>query len=29
MTPKEGLEKGVRFLQSLILNEPKGKVTWA
>ena len=29
MTPKEGLEKGVRFLQNLILTEPKGKVTWA
>ena len=29
MTAKEGLEKGVRFLQSLALQEPKGKVTWA
>jgi sugar phosphate isomerase/epimerase len=29
MTPKEGLEKGVRFLQGLILAEPKGQVTWA
>lgn len=29
MSPMEGLEKGVRFLQGLILNEPKGKVTWA
>jgi sugar phosphate isomerase/epimerase len=29
MTPREGLEKGVRFLQSILLSEPKGKVTWA
>jgi sugar phosphate isomerase/epimerase len=29
MTAREGLEKGVRFLQNLILNEPKGDVTWA
>jgi sugar phosphate isomerase/epimerase len=29
MTPSEGLEKGVRFLQSIILGEPKGSVTWA
>ncbi|MBI3415634.1 MAG: sugar phosphate isomerase/epimerase [Verrucomicrobia bacterium] len=29
MTPKEGLEKGVRFLQSILLNEAKGAVTWA
>jgi sugar phosphate isomerase/epimerase len=29
MTPREGLEKGVRFLQSILLHEPKGKVTWA
>lgn len=29
MTSREGLEKGVRFLQSIVLNEPKGKVTWA
>ncbi len=29
MTPTEGLEKGVRFLQSVLLGEPKGTVTWA
>ena len=29
MTPREGLEKAIRFLQSVILNEPKGDVTWA
>jgi len=29
MTAREGLEKGVRFLQSIVLEEPKGKVTWA
>ncbi len=29
MTPREGLEKGVRFLQSIILQEAKGAVTWA
>jgi sugar phosphate isomerase/epimerase len=29
MTPREGLEKGVRFLQSIVLHEAKGKVTWA
>ena len=29
MTPKEGLEKGVRFLQSIVLSEAKGAVTWA
>ncbi|MSU21377.1 MAG: sugar phosphate isomerase/epimerase [Pedosphaera sp.] len=29
MTPLEGLEKGVRFLQSIILYQPKGTVTWA
>ena len=29
MTAREGLEKGVRFLQGLLLNEPKGAVTWA
>ncbi len=28
MTTREGLEKGVRFLQSVILKEPKGAVTW-
>lgn len=29
MTPAEGLEKGVSFLQNLVIREPKGKVTWA
>ncbi len=29
MTPREGLEKGVRFLQDVVLKETKGKVTWA
>jgi sugar phosphate isomerase/epimerase len=29
MSPREGLEKGVRFLQSILLQEPKGEVTWA
>ena len=29
MTPREGLEKAIRFLQSIVLTEPKGKVTWA
>ncbi len=29
MTPREGLEKGVRFLQDVVLKEAKGKVTWA
>ncbi len=29
MTPKEGLEKAIRFLQSITLIEPKGDVTWA
>jgi sugar phosphate isomerase/epimerase len=29
MTPREGLEKGIRFLQSIVLSEPKGEVTWA
>jgi sugar phosphate isomerase/epimerase len=29
MTPREGLEKGVRFLQSIVLREAKGDVTWA
>jgi sugar phosphate isomerase/epimerase len=29
MTPREGLEKGVRFLQSIVLNEARGTVTWA
>jgi sugar phosphate isomerase/epimerase len=29
MTPREGLEKAIRFLQEIALREPKGKVTWA
>ncbi|MBI2926081.1 MAG: sugar phosphate isomerase/epimerase [Verrucomicrobia bacterium] len=29
MTAKEGLEKGIRFLQSIELSEAKGEVTWA
>jgi sugar phosphate isomerase/epimerase len=29
MTAREGLEKGIRFLQSIVLSEPKGEVTWA
>jgi sugar phosphate isomerase/epimerase len=29
MTAREGLEKGIRFLQSIALLEPKGEVTWA
>jgi sugar phosphate isomerase/epimerase len=29
MSPREGLEKGVQFLQSILLSEPKGAVTWA
>ncbi|MBV8142457.1 MAG: sugar phosphate isomerase/epimerase [Verrucomicrobia bacterium] len=29
MTPREGLEKAIRFLQGVVLNEPKGDVTWA
>jgi len=29
MSPAEGLRKGVEFLQSIILREPKGAVTWA
>ncbi|MBK7998732.1 MAG: sugar phosphate isomerase/epimerase [Verrucomicrobia bacterium] len=29
MTAREGLEKGVRFLQSIALSEAKGEVTWA
>jgi sugar phosphate isomerase/epimerase len=29
MTAREGLEKAIRFLQSILLSEPKGKVTWA
>jgi sugar phosphate isomerase/epimerase len=29
MTAREGLEKAIRFLQSIVLSEPKGDVTWA
>lgn len=29
MTSREGLEKAIRFLQSITLTEPKGAVTWA
>jgi sugar phosphate isomerase/epimerase len=29
MAPREGLEKAIRFLQGLVLTEPKGDVTWA
>jgi sugar phosphate isomerase/epimerase len=29
MTSREGLEKAIRFLQGIVLNEPKGAVTWA
>lgn len=29
MTGREGLEKAIRFLQSIVLTEPKGEVTWA
>jgi sugar phosphate isomerase/epimerase len=29
MTPREGLEKAIRFLHEIALREPKGKVTWA
>ena len=29
MTAREGLEKGIRFLQGVILSAPKGEVTWA
>lgn len=29
MTPDEGLRKGVEFLQSIVIREPKGRVTWA
>ena len=29
MTTREGLEKAVRFLQSILLADPKGAVTWA
>ena len=29
MTAKEGLEKGLQFVRSIMLREPKGEVTWA
>ncbi len=29
MTAREGLEKAIRFLQSIVLQEPKGSVDWA
>jgi sugar phosphate isomerase/epimerase len=29
MTVTEGLEKAIRFLQGIVLQEPKGAVTWA
>ncbi len=29
MTAREGLEKAIAFLQSIVLNDPKGDVTWA
>jgi hypothetical protein len=29
MSPAEGLRKGVEFLRSIILRDPKGAVTWA
>ena len=29
MTPREGLEKAIRCLQSIVLQEAKGAVTWA
>lgn len=29
MTAREGLEKAIAFLQGIVLNEPKGDVTWA
>lgn len=29
MSPMEGLSKGVEFLRSIIIREPKGQVTWA
>lgn len=29
MTPREGLEKGIRFLHDILLREPKGEVAWA
>lgn len=29
MTAREGLEKAICFLQSIVLSDPKGEVTWA
>jgi sugar phosphate isomerase/epimerase len=29
MTAQEGLEKAVKFLQDVVLHQPKGKVAWA
>jgi len=29
MSPREGLGKALRFLQEILMHEPKGKVTWA
>jgi len=29
MSPAEGLKKGVEFLQSIVIREKKGRVTWA
>ncbi len=29
MTGQEGLEKAIRFLQDIVLHQPKGAVTWA
>jgi sugar phosphate isomerase/epimerase len=29
MTPREGLEKAIRFLKEIVFQEPRGKVTWA
>ncbi len=29
MTKREGLEKAIQLLQSILLQEPKGEVTWA
>jgi sugar phosphate isomerase/epimerase len=29
MSTREGLTKAIRFLQSIVLQEPKGEVTWA
>jgi sugar phosphate isomerase/epimerase len=29
MTSREGLEKAIKFLQGILLTEPKGAVTWA